>query len=202
MLLLAAVFMTGVMALNGVEALEESLIKTYSVGSTVSADITLKDIYGIEHSFEDFRGKVVFVHFWSVVCPVVKNYERKFIALQRELGGKDVVQIAVNSHQRELKGDYGNLRDYVSKAGLNFPVTVDHGHKISDLFGAKVSPHCFVIDKRGVIRYIGAFDDDFEGSKGANPEPYVRDAIAALLAGKPVPRARTRPFGCAIKAPD
>ena len=201
-LLLAALMVTGVMALNGVDALEETLLYTYSVGSTVSADIKLEDIYGKEYSFEDFRGKVVFVHFWSVVCPVVKNYERKFIALQREFSGKDVVQIAINSHQKELKGDYANLRAYVSKAGLNFPVTVDRGHEISDLFGAMVSPQCFVIDKGGVIRYIGAFDDDIEGSKGANAKSHVRDAIVALLAGKSVPVARTRPYGCAIKAPD
>jgi thiol-disulfide isomerase/thioredoxin len=190
------------MTLAALEAIEGIQSYPYHVGITISADLRLNDIYGKEHSMGDYRGKIVFLHFWSLRCPVVKTYEPKFIELQKELGGKELVQIAIASDQRELKGDYGNLRNYVKKAGLNFPIMVDPGHKVSNLFGVQVAPHCFVIDQRGVLRYSGTFDDDPHGSKGANAKPYVRDAIVALLSGKLVPVTKTTPYGCGIKPPD
>lgn len=200
--LLLPIVLSVVMALAALEAMEQISSYRYRVGITVSADLELKDIFGKELSFGDYRGKIVFVHFWSIHCPVVKTYEPKFVNLQKEFGGKDVVQIAINSNQKELKGDYARLRNYVEKAGLNFPVTVDPGNKISDLFGAQVAPHCFVIDRNGVLRYSGTFDDDPEGDKDDTAKPYVRNAIVALLEGRLVPITRTAPYGCGIKSPD
>jgi len=176
-----------------------SNVSAYDVGSTVSADIKLKDIYGKEHSLGDYRGKIVFIHFWSIVCPYEKVAEPKCKELQNEFGGKGVVQIAINANQGELKADtdppYGNLREHVEKAGVNFIVTVDPGNKVTDRFGAKSTPHCFVLDKEGTLRYAGALDDDPKGDKGTNATPYVRNAIAALLAGETVPVTTSKPYG-------
>jgi hypothetical protein len=110
-----------------------------------------------------------------------------------------VVQIAINANQKELATDgdtpYANLRDHVEKAGVNFMVAVDPGNKITDMFNAKSTPHCFVIDKEGVLRYAGALDDDPRGRKGDEATPYVRNAIASLLDGKPVEVDTTKPYG-------
>lgn len=170
----------------------------FQIGATVPKDVSLKDIFGKDHSLGDYRGKVVFIHFWSIVCPYEKVAEPKCIELQKQYGDK-IVEIAINANQGELKPDtnppYANLRDHVQQAGVNFLVTVDPGNKITDLFGGTNTPHCFVIDKDGALQYAGALDDDPRGSKGAQATFYVRDAIEAVLAGKPVATPTTKPYG-------
>jgi len=168
------------------------------VGATVPKDIAFTDIEGTAHTFGDYRGKVVFVHFWSIVCPSEKLAEPRSIELQKAYGDKGVVQIAINANQGELRRageSYADLKDHVQKAGVNFLVAVDPGNKISDLLGGQTTPHCFVIDKDGVLRYSGALDDDPRGAKGAATTQYVRDAIEAVLAGRPVATPTTKPYG-------
>jgi len=171
----------------------------YTVGSVIPGDIKLMDIYGKEHTLQDFRGKIVFIHFWSIVCPYEKLAEPKCIEIQKDYGAKGVVEIAINANQRELKTDgpvpYADLREHVEKAGVNFLVTVDPGNKITDLLGGQSTPHCFVIDRDGVLRYSGALDDDPKGAKGKDAVSYVRNAIDALLAGKEVEVKTTKPYG-------
>jgi thiol-disulfide isomerase/thioredoxin len=168
-----------------------------AVGATVPKDATFRDIDGKDHSFGDYRGKVVFVHFWSIVCPSEKVAEPRFIELQKAYGDKGVVQIAINANQKEIASGppYANLRDHAQSAGVNFLITVDPGNKLTDLLGGETTPHTFVIDKDGVLRYSGAPDDDPRGAKGTGATFYVRDAIDAALAGKPVAVATTKPYG-------
>jgi thiol-disulfide isomerase/thioredoxin len=170
----------------------------YGIGGVVPRDVTLKDIYGKDHTLGEYRGKVVFIHFWSIVCPYEKLAEPKCIQMQKQYGDK-LVEIAVNANQGELKADpagtYASLREHVQQAGVNFLVTVDPGNKITDLLGGTNTPHCFVLDKDGTLRYAGALDDDPRGEKGAQAAGYVRDAIDAVLAGKPVTTATTKPYG-------
>ena len=170
----------------------------YQIGATVPTDVTLKDIFGKDHTLGEYRGKVVFIHFWSIVCPYEKLAEPKCIEMQKQFGDK-MVEIAINANQGELKADasgtYGNLRDHVQQAGVNFLVAVDPGNKLTDLFGGTNTPHCFVLDKNGTLQYAGALDDDPKGDKGAQATPYVRNAIDAVLAGKPVANATTKPYG-------
>lgn len=90
---------------------------------------------------------------------------------------------------------YANLRDHVDKKGVNFLVTVDPGAKVADMLGGQTTPHCFVIDKDGVLRYAGALDDDPRGTKGPNATSYVRNAIDAVLASQPVATPTTKPYG-------
>ena len=171
----------------------------FTVGATIPKDIALTDINGKTHTLGDYRGKVVFIHFWSIVCPYEKQAEPKCIDLQKAYADKGVVQIAINANQGELKIDggesYANLRDHVDKKGVNFLVTVDPGAKVADMLGGQTTPHCFVIDKDGVLRYAGALDDDPRGTKGPNATSYVRSAVDAVLAGQPVATPTTKPYG-------
>jgi thiol-disulfide isomerase/thioredoxin len=171
----------------------------YAIGATVPADVQLTDIYGKTHAMGDFRGKVVFIHFWSIVCPTEKVAEPKCKDLQAEFGGQGVVQIAINANQKEINasgdGSYSNLRSHVEKSGVNFMVAVDPGNKLTDLFGGQSTPHCFVIDKEGVLRYSGALDDDPKGTKGKEAVSYVRAAIDSILAGKEVALKTSKPYG-------
>ena len=130
---------------------------------------------------------------------MMNRFGNQFEALQEEFGDKGVVQIAVNANQGELDPDsdppYADLREFVEQAGAGFLATVDHDNELNDMFGAATTPHCFVIDKEGVLRYAGALDDDPRGSKGDGATPHVGNAIKALLAGEAVPVKTTRPYG-------
>jgi len=171
----------------------------FKVGSAVDPSLEMKGIDGKTYTMKEFRGKVVFIHFWSIVCPYEQVAEPKMKKLQEEFGAKGVVQIAINANQGELdaSGDtpYAKLVDHAKKAELNFPVVVDPGNKISDRFEARTTPHCFVIDKEGVLRYAGALDDDPRGGKAEGATFYVRDAIVALLDGKAPEVTETKPYG-------
>ncbi len=168
------------------------------VGSVVPKEAVITDLDGKARPFGELRGRIVFIHFYSIVCPSERAAEPKFIELQKRYADQGVVQIGVDANQNELAeggAAYANLRDHMAKAGVNFLVAVDPGNKLTDVLGGASTPHCFVIDRDGVLRYSGALDDDPRGSKGSEARAYVRDAIEALLAGKPVAVTATQPYG-------
>jgi thiol-disulfide isomerase/thioredoxin len=171
----------------------------FTVGSTIPADLKLTDIHGKEHTLGEFRGKVVFIQFWSTVCPTMKISDPRTKALHEEFKDRGVVQIAINANQAELTTDgdvpYAKIREHVEQAGIPFMITVDPGNRLTDMFDAKTTPHCYVIDKDGVLRYDGALDDDPRGKKEGETTHYVRDAIVALLDGRAVPVDTTKPYG-------
>ncbi|TAH35472.1 MAG: redoxin domain-containing protein [Planctomycetota bacterium] len=172
------------------------------VGATVAESLTLKDLSGKPVSFKELRGKVVIVHFWSDRCPAEKHGDAVNKQLEEYYKGKDVAIIAIASNQNELGTEpapgadyskhYTNLRDKAKAVGFTHPVLLDHGNKVSDLFQAKSTPHCYVIDKKGTLAYAGALD---EGPSTENGRIYVRDAADALLAGKEVETKETKPYG-------
>lgn len=177
----------------------------YKVGSVVDEKLTLVDLDGKPLSFKDLRGKVVLVHFWSVLCPSEPQAEIKFKAMAKRYEGKDVVFLAIASNQNEIGAEpakdakrsecYASVREHLKKEGIAYPVYLDHGNKVSDQFQAKSTPHCFVIDKKGAIVYAGALDDDPRGDKGDATKTYVRDAVDAALEGKEVTFKESRPYG-------
>jgi len=178
-------------------ALQAQAPTPFAIGTTIPGTITLKDIDGKDHALGDYRGKIVFIHFWSIVCPYEKLAEPKCIEIQKTYADKGVVEIAINANQKEIASGapYANLREHAQTAGVNFVITVDPGNTVTDLFGGQTTPHCFVIDREGVLRYSGALDDDPKGAKGPAATAYVRDAIEAVLAGKSVATPTTKPYG-------
>lgn len=184
---------------------EEKKNEPYKVGSTVDEKLVLTDLDGKTLSFKDLRGKVVMLHFWSMKCPWEPAAEVKFRAMQELYKGKDVVLVAVASNQNEIgappaadakRADlYPEIRKHLKEEKIDYPVYLDHGNKVSDLFQGKSTPHCFVVDQKGVIVYGGALDDDPKADKGDGAKRYVLDAVDATLAGKAVAVAETKPYG-------
>lgn len=181
-----------------------------TVGATLPEDTKLSDLDGKEVTFKSYRGKTVVVHFWSTTCPWEKVAEPKLNQLAESWKGKDVVMLAVNANQNELgpKPDaaafaakeeadkpYANLRKKAQEVGMNHSVLVDHGGSFARLLDAKTTPHCFVFDGKGVLAYAGALDNDGGGKLGDKANAYVRDAVDAVLAGKPVATPTTKPYG-------
>ncbi len=181
--------------------------KFYKVGSTVDEKLTLTDLDGKQITFKDLRDKVVLIHFWSKDCPYEIVADPKFTALEKRWADKkDVVIVAINANATEIgeavpaeKPGYQAIREHMKKKQLAFPVYADHGNKVADLFNAQSTPHCFVLDKEGVIVYAGALDDDPKGEKGETAKNYARDAVEATLEGKEVTTKETKSYGCGIK---
>jgi thiol-disulfide isomerase/thioredoxin len=177
------------------------------VGDTVPADVTLTDTAGAPFKFGDARGKVVVIHFWSIICPAEKAAEPKLMQMVDHFAGKDVVVVGIAANQAEL-GDkpeaqaftledeaarpYADIRAKAAKVDFNHRILIDHGADVAKLLAAKSTPHCFVIDKKGVLVYSGALDDNMRGEAKTH---YVRDAAEAALAGRAVEPATTKPYG-------
>lgn len=180
-------------------------VEPLKLGATVDESLVLRDLDGKEYKVKDLRGKVVFIHFWSMVCPYEPAAEPKFAALLERYKGKEVVQLAIASNQGELGAEpakdakepaYQKIRTHAKeKTKSTYPIIVDRGNKVSDYFGGRTTPHCFVIDAKGVLVYAGALDDDPKADKGDKAKFYVRDAIDAVLAGTEIKVKETKPYG-------
>jgi thiol-disulfide isomerase/thioredoxin len=196
----------GALALPAIgRAGDEPTASPLKLGSVVPETVEMTDLDGKKVAFKDLRGKVVMIHFWSTVCPWEKHGNEVFKRLDAEYAGsKDAVLIAIASNQGELgakpeagadlSGYYGEFRKQIKENGFTHRMFADHGNVLSDLFGAKTTPHCFVIDKKGVLSYAGALDD-FSRGKEKETVVYLKDAADALVAGKDVAVKETKPYG-------
>ncbi len=171
-------------------------------------DFTLKDPTGETHSLSDYAGKMVVLEWVNHGCPYVKkHYNSKNIPnLQKTYTGEGVVWLSICS---SAPGDQGHgtpaeWQAMIDKHDMNSTaVLLDESGAVGQLYGAKTTPHMYVIDKEGVLRYNGAIDSKAT-TKVADLETadnYVKLAIAAIEQGKPVGEATTRPYGCGIKYP-
>lgn len=181
-----------------------------ALGVAIPEDLTMTDVAGQQLRFGDLRGKTTVVHFWSITCPYEKAAEPKLMQIASDYADDDVVVLAINSNageigaqpdpkafaaEKESERPYADIRAHAAKVELNHRVLVDHSGDIARFFGGKTTPHCFVFDAKGVLRYEGALDDDPRGSKGDEATNYVRLAVDAVRSGKEVATASTRPYG-------
>jgi peroxiredoxin len=169
-------------------------------------DFSLTDIHGTSVSLEKLRGKTVVLEWINHGCPFVKkHYESgNMQALQKEFTAKGVVWLSVCS---SAKGKQGHMSpaDWRAvekeKGGAASSILLDDSGKVGTLYGAKTTPHLFIIDPAGRLIYQGAIDDkpsaDPADVKGATN--FVRSALNESLAGKPVSVAETKPYGCGVK---
>jgi thiol-disulfide isomerase/thioredoxin len=176
------------------------------LGSVVPDTLELVDFDGKKTTFKEWRGKAVILHFWSTLCPAEVHADPVFQKLEKHYAGsKDVVMVGIASNQNELgpkppagsdlSKNYGEFRKKIKDLDYKHPIFPDHGNVLSDVFQAKTTPHCFVLDRKGTIVYSGALDDDPRGAKGDGATIYVKDAAAAVIAGKEVPVRETKSYG-------
>jgi alkyl hydroperoxide reductase subunit AhpC len=118
--------------------------------------------------------------------------------MQKELKAldKDLVHLAINStHYMDEKAGAKYLKSYK----LEMPALNDLDGTVGHLYGARTTPHMFVIDREGVLRYTGAIDDDSSGKKGEEATNYVVNAVQQIVAGETVSPDQTRSYGCGVK---
>ena len=162
-------------------------------------DFALKDVDGTEHKLSDFKGKVVVLEWTNHACPVVNRCHSSKIMSKTlaKFKGKPVVWLAINStHTAETNREA--IREWSQKNDVAYPVLLDASGEVGHLYGARTTPHMFVIDQKGVLAFTGAIDNDEYGKKDQKRN-YVEMAVTALLSGSTVTVDRTRPYGCSVK---
>jgi peroxiredoxin len=172
-------------------------------------DFTLPAADGGDKALSSFAGKIVVLEWHNKGCPFVKkHYESgNMQSLQKEFTAKDVVWLTINSSAPGKQGHESAadaLATAKSAGAASTHVLLDEKGEVGKLYGATTTPAMYVIDKDGKLAYAGAIDDnaspDQETIKGA--KNYVREAVTALQAGKPVETASTKSYGCGVKYAD
>lgn len=163
-------------------------------------EFTLKDLQGNEVPFSKIsKERITVVDFWSVQCPYSIAWEERLTAIYQEYQKKGVAFAVLNSNSTEPGAE---IREYVSKSKVPYTIYADPRSELADLFGAKATPHVFVFDRKGILAYTGAIDDDSKGKKKAEERKnYLRETLDALLKDEKPPVAETKPVGCSIKRP-
>jgi peroxiredoxin len=170
---------------------------------------SVADTSGKAVSLADFKGKTVVLEWVNPGCPYVrKHYDSANMqATQKGATGSGVVWLAVNSTALGHY-DYKKPADMAAwmqqqKASATHTL-MDSDGKIGKAYGARTTPHMYVIDAKGTLAYAGGIDD----KPSANPadvktaKNHVNAALADMAAGKAVALAVTRPYGCSVKYSD
>lgn len=159
-------------------------------------EFKLKDTQGATHSLSAHQGQWVVLEWYNPTCPfVVRHYDKQTMTkLAAEFGAQGVKWFAVDS-SHFVTSTSG--KDFEAKHGIKHPVLLDADGAVGRKYGAKTTPHMYVIDPNGVLRYIGAIDDDPWGDK--TKTNYVRNALRDGLAGKSIQTPETKPYGCSVK---
>ncbi|MBL8857338.1 MAG: redoxin domain-containing protein [Planctomycetes bacterium] len=163
-------------------------------------NFTLKDLDGKEHTLAKYKGKTVVLEWFSPGCPycvyaygdgTLKTMPEKFMA-------NGVVWLSINSEAADRKNAQPETnREFVDKYGLKAPLLFDPSGEVGRSYGAKSTPHMFVIDPKGVLVYQGALDNAPLGKTkdGAAFADYVGDAVTAAKAGKKLDTTETKSYG-------
>jgi len=171
-----------------------------------ASEFMLKDTNGKTHRLSDFKGRFVVLEWFNQGCPFVqKHYESgNMQGLQRKYTDKGVVWLAISSTNpkssdyRDAKAAQGVMKDWsMSPTAL----MLDEDGSVGRAWGARATPHMFVVSPEGKVIYAGAIDDKAtwrkEDLRGARN--YVAAALDEAMSGKPVATASTTAYGCSVK---
>jgi peroxiredoxin len=164
-------------------------------------DFTLMNYDGKTISLSDYKGKIVVLEWLNYECPFVRyHYEKTntMTALADKYKDKNVVWLVVNS-TAHLTTDKN--KDFAEKHNISYPILDDRSGKVGHAYGAKTTPHMFIVDTNGMIVYNGAIDNSPLGRE-KNVINYVDKALAELTSGKEVSTPSTEPYGCSVKYAD
>jgi peroxiredoxin len=164
---------------------------------------SLSTFDGKKVNLSDYRGKAVVLEWLNFECPFVKyHYEKPktMIKLAKKYKDKNIVWLAINSTSHTTP--QAN-KDFAKKQKLPYPILDDRSGRVGRAYGAKTTPHMYVINRRGRIVYDGAIDNAPLGEVPAGKEliNYVDKALEELTTRKPVSTTNTKPYGCSVKYP-
>jgi len=169
-------------------------------------NFTLKDTAGRAVSLAEFRGKHVVLEWVNPSCPYVRKHygSANMQGTQREVTAKGVVWLTINSTE-------DGSSEYLAPAALGQWMTeqkaaatrtlLDAEGTVGQAYGARTTPHLYIIDPQGRLIYAGGIDSvpSARASDIEKATNYVKQGVAQALAGEPLTHASTRPYGCSIK---
>ena len=160
----------------------------------------LRNVDGKTLSSDNFKNDVLVIVFSCNHCPYVQAYEERMMRFQKDYVSKNVQLVAINSNDtmNYPDDDFPSMVQRAGAKGFNFPYLRDEDQLVADAFGATHTPQFFVFDKSRRLRYSGKMDDNWKEPESVK-ETYLREAVDAVLAGKPVKTAETFSIGCTIK---
>lgn len=169
-------------------------------------DFTAQDTHGKTHSLAEYRGKYVVLEWHNRECPFTRKHyvSGNMQRLQQEWTSKGVVWFTVISsapgQQGYMTAEQENSYLQEVKAAPT-AVLLDPSGQLGHLYGAKTTPHLFVISPTGLLIYEGGIDDKATTDEAdiATAHNYVSAALEEALAGKPVSAPVSRPYGCSVK---
>ncbi len=173
--------------------------KSVKIGDP-APNFTLTDTDGKKRSLSEYMGKIVVLEWTNTDCPVVQRCYKKNI-IQETVGhvkklDKDVVWLAINST------NYTNNEQnatWIKRYDLSYPILLDIDGTVGHAYDARRTPHMFVIDRKGVLRYHGALDSAQDRPKPDKPVNYVVNAVHQLVGGETVAPYYMKPYGCSVK---
>ena len=164
------------------------------------------DSHGKTHQLSDYRGKLVVLEWTNHQCPYVrKHYDSNNMqTLQKEAAAQDVVWLSVISSAPGKQGHVSAQQANeltADRGAAPAAVLLDGEGSIGRAYGAKTTPHMYVVDRQGTLVYMGGIDDTPTASAGDvdGARNYVRAALEELQSGKSVGEPVTRPYGCSVK---
>lgn len=166
----------------------------------------LMDSNGKEHSLSDFKDKIVVLEWINYECPFVKKHynSKNMQTLQEKYTKAGIVWLTICSSAESKQGNFSNdeINSRSNKHGAKFTAyLVDADGKVGKMYGAKTTPHMYIIDKTGKLVYAGGIDDkaSTEIADIKSAKNFVSSALDELLAGKNVSLQSSKPYGCSVK---
>jgi len=164
-------------------------------------DQPVQDVSGKMLTLQDVAGENgLLVIFSCNTCPWVSKWEDRYnpIADQAKQAGIGTIALNPNERIRDRGESLEDMKARAQKQNYDFYYALDKDHKIADAFGASRTPHVFLFDKDMTLVYMGAIDDNANSAENVE-EPYLSNAIEALVNGQPISTSSTRSLGCTIK---
>ncbi|MFN8345695.1 MAG: redoxin domain-containing protein [Spirosomataceae bacterium] len=184
--------------------------KTLEIG-TKAPDFKLPGTDGKTYSLASFsKAKVLVVVFTCNHCPTAQAYEDRIIRLTNDYKAKGVQVVAISTNDpsavrldelgyTDLSDTFEEMKIRYKDKKYNFPYLYDGATQVTSLaYGAVATPHVFIFDQERKLQYVGRFDD-VEKPTETPKINNARDAVEALLTGKPIAVQKTKSFGCSVK---
>ncbi|MDM0117095.1 thioredoxin family protein [Variovorax sp. J22R133] len=169
-------------------------------------DFVAQDTKGAQHKLSDFEGKYVVLEWTNPGCPFVQKHYNSgnMPATQKSATAKGVVWLSINSTERAAS-DYlppADLDKWMKqRAAAPTATLMDPDGAIGQAYGARTTPHMFIIDPKGVLVYAGGIDSIASSRQEdiKTATNYVNQALSEAFGGKPISAATTRAYGCSVK---
>ena len=164
----------------------------------------LQDLDGNTHALSDFEGQIVVLHFQAVGCPWEKAYQgglnelaNKFSSVEHDGETVKVQFLGINANHNE---SVDSIRSAKESRSIPYPILKDRGNKVADMYAAKTTPHMYVIDQDGVLRYMGGVEKAPTSPRKVwqSDDQYLSEVLAAITHGKELPYTDTVSKGCGI----